>query len=86
MKKIFYVLLVSCVGLTIIISCKEGDDIKRASNGFESAITFMYSEDRSDLIPKFKQEIVKYDNYRKEDFKAVFPELIPLFKTFPERS
>ena len=65
---------------------KEGDDIKRASNGFESAITFMYSEDRSDLIPKFKQEIVKYDNYRKEDFKAVFPELIPLFKTFPERS
>ena len=27
MKKIFYVLLVSCIGLTIIISCKEGDDI-----------------------------------------------------------
>ncbi len=27
MKKIFYVLLVSCIGLTIIISCKEADDI-----------------------------------------------------------
>jgi hypothetical protein len=27
MKKIFYVLLVSCIGLTVIISCKNSDDI-----------------------------------------------------------
>ena len=26
LKKIFYVLLVSCIGLTIIISCKKNDD------------------------------------------------------------
>jgi sulfatase maturation enzyme AslB (radical SAM superfamily) len=57
---------------------KEGDDIKRASNGFESAITFMYSEDRSDLIPKFRDEIAKYDNYRNEVFDNVFPELVNL--------
>ena len=59
---------------------KEGDDIRRASNGFESAITFMYSEDRSDLIPEFRKEIIKYDNYRKESFDNVFPELIGLTK------
>ena len=69
-----------------ISSIADADDIKRATNGFESAINFMYSEDRTDLIPKFRKEIIKYDNHRNEDFQTVFPELIPLFKTFPERS
>ena len=59
----------------------EGDDIKRASNGFESAINFMMSEDRTDLLPKFMHEIDKYDNYRKENFTTTFPE----FKTLTDK-
>jgi sulfatase maturation enzyme AslB (radical SAM superfamily) len=58
-----------------ISSIADADDIKRATNGFESAINFMYSEDRTDLIPKFQDEINKYDRYRNENFHRVFPEL-----------
>ena len=63
-----------------ISSIAEADDIKRATNGFESAINFMYSEDRTDLIPKFRQEITKYDQFRNEVFDNVFPELKGLTK------
>jgi hypothetical protein len=59
----------------------EGDDIKRASNGFESAINFMMSEDRTDLLPKFINEIGKSDMFRNEHFTTTFPE----FKTLTDR-
>ncbi len=65
-----------------ISSIADADDIKRATNGFESAINFMYSEDRTDLIPKFQDEITKYDRFRKENFHRVFPELKGLWKTY----
>ena len=65
-----------------ISSIADADDIKRATNGFESAINFMYSEDRTDLIPKFQDEINKYDRYRNENFHRVFPELKGLWKTY----
>lgn len=51
------------------------DDIMRASNGFTGAINFLKQEDRTDLLPKFREEIHKYDSYRNENFAETFPEL-----------
>jgi len=51
------------------------DDIMRASNGFTGAINFLKQEDRTDLLPKFREEIRKYDQYRNENFVETFPEL-----------
>lgn len=53
----------------------EADDIKRATNGFEGAIHFLENEDKTDLLPKFREEIRKYDQYRNENFVETFPEL-----------
>ena len=39
MKKIFYVLLVSCIGLTVIISCKITDDITDDTTTTDNATT-----------------------------------------------
>jgi MoaA/NifB/PqqE/SkfB family radical SAM enzyme len=58
---------------------KDTDDIQRASNGFDAAINFMMSEDRTDLLPKFKEEINKYDTHRNENLLEVFPELGQLY-------
>lgn len=54
------------------------DDLKRASNGFSSALTFLNAQDKSNLWPQFKAEIAKLDTVRNEDFWATFPELAGL--------
>ena len=58
-----------------LLNIAEADDIKRATNGFEGAIHFLENEDRTDLLPKFREEIRKYDQYRNENFVETFPEL-----------
>ena len=54
------------------------DDLQRASNGFKSAINFMTKEDRSHLMPKFIEEVDKFDHLRSENFWTTFPELAVL--------
>jgi len=58
-----------------LVNIAEADDIKRATNGFEGAIHFLENEDRTDLLPKFREEIHKFDRFRNEDMVEVFPEL-----------
>jgi len=51
------------------------DKLQRATNGFKSALNFIRANNRSDQLPKFREEIQKLDNIRKEDFWKLFPEL-----------
>jgi sulfatase maturation enzyme AslB (radical SAM superfamily) len=50
------------------------DKLRRATVGFESVINFLSANDRSDLWPRFVEEIDKLDTLRGEDFWATFPE------------
>lgn len=47
---------------------------------FKSCIDYMWSEDRSELIPEFKENCNKLDKMRKESTISVFPELESLLK------
>ena len=51
------------------------DKLQRATNGFKSALNFIRANNRSDQLPRFREEIQKLDNIRREDFWKVFPEL-----------
>lgn len=51
------------------------DSLKRATNGFKSAINFMMAEDKSQVLPRFIQEVEKLDILRSENFWQTFPEL-----------
>ena len=51
------------------------DKLQRATNGFKSVLNFIRANNRSDQLPRFREEIQKLDNIRKEDFWKVFPEL-----------
>jgi organic radical activating enzyme len=61
------------------------DDLKRASNGFASALTFLNGDDKSHLWPKFINETAKLDGVRKEDFFSVFTELAELKEYDPTK-
>ena len=50
------------------------DKLKRATNGFKSALNFLRSGDQSHHWPRFVEEIRKLDEIRGEDFWATFPE------------
>lgn len=50
------------------------DKLQRATNGFKSALNFIMSTDRSDQLPKFKEEVAKLDTVRNENFWNIFPE------------
>lgn len=54
------------------------DKLQRATNGFKSALNFILANDRSDQLPRFREEIKKLDDIRKENFWAIFPELATL--------
>jgi hypothetical protein len=54
------------------------DNLKRATNGFKSALNFLRSGDQSHHWPRFVEEIRKLDEIRGEDFWATFPELASL--------
>lgn len=51
------------------------DDLKRATNGYESALNFINAEDRSHEIPRFLEEVKRLDDIRNENFFELFPEL-----------
>ena len=51
------------------------DPLQRATNGFKSALNFIRANDRSELLPKFREEVIKLDTIRNENFWKVFPEL-----------
>ena len=51
------------------------DPLKRATTGFKSLVTFMQSNDASNLIPRFNEEVAKLDGVRNENFYETFPEL-----------
>jgi hypothetical protein len=51
------------------------DPFKRASQGFESAITFMDSRDNSKRLSEFWEKSKQLDEIRGEDILLVLPEL-----------
>lgn len=51
------------------------DNLKRATNGFESVINFMNADDKSHLLNEFFRINDIQDNYRNEEFESTFPEL-----------
>ena len=57
---------------------RDQDPLGRATQGFESAITFMMATDNSDLIPRFWEKTIQLDNIRNENIFDVLPELMNL--------
>jgi len=51
------------------------DHLKRATNGFKSAIDFMMATDNTALIPEFNRVMSNLDKARSESFYGTFPEL-----------
>lgn len=51
------------------------DKLQRATNGFKSVLNFIQANNRSDLLPRFREEIKKLDDIRNENFWKTFPEL-----------
>ena len=54
------------------------DKLQRATNGFKSALNFISANNRSDLLPQFREEVAKLDKIRSENFWTTFPELLNL--------
>jgi hypothetical protein len=59
---------------------KPQDHLKRATTGFESAINFMMADDKSNLIPKFKEKTAQLDTIRNENILDAIPELGYLYE------
>jgi len=57
-----------------------GDPLRRATQGFESAITFMNATDNSELIPQFWLKTRQLDAIRNESCLDIIPELEALKK------
>jgi organic radical activating enzyme len=51
------------------------DSLKRATTGYKSLLNLLTAQDASHLMPRFREEIVKLDNIRNENFWKVLPEL-----------
>lgn len=54
------------------------DNMKRAANGFKSALQFMDAADNSSMIPEFWRTATNLDNIRKETITDVIPQLARL--------
>jgi len=50
------------------------DNLRRATNGYRSALKFLTSQDQHYHWPRFVEEIEKLDRVRDENFWALFPE------------
>jgi radical SAM protein with 4Fe4S-binding SPASM domain len=57
---------------------QERDSLGRATQGFESAITFMNATDNTHLIDTFWRKTHELDNIRKENIMNIIPELAAL--------
>jgi hypothetical protein len=53
---------------------KEETDWGYLIDALEGSIQIMYAEDRTDLLPKLLDYMLKLDKIRNEDFFEVFPE------------
>ena len=51
---------------------------KKVQDNFDQIINYMYNEDNSHLLPKFKDYTLKLDKARGEDFREVVPEFASL--------
>ena len=51
------------------------DKLQRATMGYRTLINFMMTNDASDLLPRFRQEVALLDSARNENFWETFPEL-----------
>jgi hypothetical protein len=51
------------------------DPLKRATNGYKSALNFLMAEDNSSEIDRFHEQTKLLDKVRNENFYATFPEL-----------
>jgi hypothetical protein len=54
---------------------RDRDPLQRATQGFESAITFMNATDNTHLIDTFWRKTHELDDIRKERWSDVLPEL-----------
>ena len=57
---------------------KDHDQLGRATQGFESAINFMFATDNTHLIETFWHKTQELDNIRNENILNVIPELVAL--------
>lgn len=57
-----------------IVWLEPQDKLQRATNGFKSVLNFICANDRSDELPRFREEVKKLDHIRNENFWKVFPE------------
>jgi hypothetical protein len=64
--------------LNHIMWLQDQDPLGRATQGFESAITFMMATDNTHLIDTFWRKTYELDSIRKEDILKVIPELAAL--------
>jgi radical SAM protein with 4Fe4S-binding SPASM domain len=64
--------------LNHILWLREHDSLGRATQGFESAITFMMATDNTHLIDTFWRKTHELDNIRKENIMNIIPELAAL--------
>jgi organic radical activating enzyme len=53
----------------------QGDNLRRATQGFESAISFMMTTDNTHLIDTFWRKTHELDSIRKEQMLSIIPEL-----------
>lgn len=64
--------------LNHILWLRDQDPLGRATQGFESAITFMMATDNTHLIDTFWRKTHELDDIRREDILKVIPELAAL--------
>jgi sulfatase maturation enzyme AslB (radical SAM superfamily) len=64
--------------LNHILWLHDQDPLGRATQGFESAITFMNATDNTHLIDTFWRKTHELDNIRKENIMDIIPELAAL--------
>ena len=57
---------------------RSQDSLQRATQGFESAVTFMTATDNTHLIDTFWRKTHQLDNIRKENILDIIPELTAL--------
>lgn len=53
----------------------QNHSLHHITNNFKSLINFVDSNDKSDLLDKFKSHMLTLDNIRNENWKSIFPEI-----------
>ena len=61
---------------------KDKDPLTRASKGFESAIDWMYQQDKQDKLELYFKQTRRYDKIRNENTLDVFPEWKEFFDKY----